>query len=52
MHGMTASMALFTHLLMSLPMSAKFELQVSFLLTLQAKPENGSGAPGFHQKGH
>jgi len=27
-------------------------LHVSSLLTQQAKPANGSGAPGFHHKGH
>jgi len=25
---------------------------VSYLLTLQPKPENGSDVPGFHYKGH
>jgi len=27
-------------------------IKVGSLLTQQAKPGNGSGAPGFHHKGH
>jgi len=36
----------------TLHVSSRDTWHVSSLLTQQAKPGNGSGAPGFHYKGH